>query len=130
MDDVRRLVAQIASARTNAALLRAVPVRTDAIAEQIAVYDAVDRGAWRELRAVVTAACERNEPAQVSPGQVQPVVNRLLDPDVLRGIIARNTMQRLSADDGNVRMYVTAQDIKDSIAIAAEMRQATEERCK
>jgi len=58
------------------------------------------------------------------PVPVQPVVGRLHDPDVLRGIIFRNTMQRLSADDEAAPMYVTAQDMQDSINIAAEMRQA------
>jgi len=51
-----------------------------------------------------------------------PVVARLHDPEVLRGIIYRNAMQRLSADDGNAPMYITAQDIRDGIQIVTEMR--------
>jgi len=66
--------------------------------------------------------------AEAGPGHVRPVVGRLHDPDVLRGIIYRNTMQRLSDDDDDAPMYVTAQDMQDSIDIAAEMREANVER--
>jgi len=75
----------------------------------------------RQMLGPTSMAILRGEPL---PGPVQPVVGRLHDPDVLRGIIFRNTMQRLSADDEAAPMYVTAQDMQDSINIAAEMRQA------
>lgn len=67
---------------------------------------------------------ENTEKPAAVPGQAQPIVSRLHDPAVLRGIICRNTMQRLSADDPDAPIYVTAQDIADSIAIASEIKKS------
>jgi len=68
---------------------------------------------------------KKNAPAL---GKSCQLTDRLHDPDVLRGIIYRNTMQRLSTADERAPIYVTAQDMKDSIDIAAEMREANVER--
>ena len=46
--------------------------------------------------------------------------DRLHDPAVLRGIIARNARQRLTADDPDATTAITAQDIADGITIQYE----------
>jgi hypothetical protein len=48
--------------------------------------------------------------------------DRLHDPAVLRGIIARNARHRLTADDPDAPMAITAQDIADGMTILYEVQ--------
>jgi hypothetical protein len=61
--------------------------------------------------------CENTHVDATSP----PQYDRLHDPDILRRIIARNARQRLTADYPDAPMLVTLQDIKDGMAILAEV---------